>query len=81
MIKLSKDGNKKKIISNRIKLEKAIISQNKLHHQKVFQTKAYKDKIYIKLINEEIRDRILNGQLNSNEYDSNDMYEFLMLLQ
>ena len=43
--------------------------------------KVYKDKIYNRLQNNDIRDRILKGRLDLNEYSNTDVYEFLMLLQ
>ena len=42
--------------------------------------KAYQDKIYNKLINKSIQKKILNGSLESNEYDHPEVYQFLKLL-
>ena len=42
---------------------------------------VYKDKIYHKLQDDPIRDKILSGTLNSNEYDNMEVFEFLRLLQ
>jgi len=43
-------------------------------------TDAYNNKIYNKLQNNTIRDKILNGTLEKSEYNSKEVYNFLKLL-
>ena len=43
-------------------------------------TKVYRDRIYKKLLDNEVRDRILKGELRKEEYDESDIYDFLTLL-
>lgn len=45
------------------------------------ELRAYKDKIYVELKHDNIRDKILNGSLRRDEYDDDDVYEFLKLLK
>jgi len=45
------------------------------------KTKVYQDKIYAKLENNKVRDRIINGQLRRDDCNSEDVFEFLSLLQ
>ena len=54
---------------------------NTKYHKKVFQTKAYKDKIYKYLLSNEIQDKILNSQLRREDYTNNDVYEFLTIIK
>ena len=42
---------------------------------------AYKDKVYKKLLQDRTRNRILEGKLQREEYDSIDVWEFLTLLR
>ena len=48
---------------------------------KVLKTQAFKDKIYNKLKENRVQDRILNGNLRQDKCDSEDVYGFLHLLQ
>ena len=56
------------MINDRAELKKILINQNKKYNRKVFQIKAYKDQIYSKLLNDNMRDRILQGMLIRKEY-------------
>jgi len=62
-------------------MENRIIQQNKHHYSKVLKTKMYKDKICNKLLENETRDRILNGNLCRDECKDNDTCNFLLLLK
>ena len=42
--------------------------------------KAYEDKIYKRLLNNEVRDKIIKGELISDECTNKEVYEFLKLL-
>ena len=77
------DNNKKvmKVIHQKEEIERKLIEQNKKHHSKAFNIKANKDKIYKKLLNDDIQNRILNGELRKEECDKSNIYEFLTLLQ
>ena len=43
-----------KVIHQKEEMERKLIEQNKRHHSKEFNTKAYKDKIYNKLLDDDI---------------------------
>ena len=43
-------------------------------------TKVYKDRIYNKLLDNEVRDRILKWELRKDECDESDICNFLTLL-
>ena len=58
-----------------------IIEYNKSHFQKAYQTEVYQDKIYTKLQDDNVRDRILKGELDRSESDSQNIYDFLKLLK
>ena len=52
-----------------------------MHFRQGFDSKAYKDRIYKKLQIDQIRDKILQGELDISECDDNDVYSFLKLLK
>ena len=66
---------------DRDSIENAIAQYNKLHFRQAFSSKAYRDKIYKKLKYDEIRERILCGELEVKECDDNNVYSFLTLLK
>ena len=51
------------------------------HFRQAFSSKAYRDKIYKKLQYDEIRNKILQGELEVDQYDDTDMHSFLLLLK
>ena len=61
-------------------IEEALINQNIIHHKKVLNANARKDKIYNKLFNNETRNKIINRTLRKDKYSTNDIHNFLMLL-
>ena len=77
---INKDSSKS-ILYERNKVEVALINQNLKHFKKVMLTKAYQDKIYEQLENNEVRDRIINGKLSRDKCDLEDVCEFLFLSQ
>ena len=52
-----------KTLHDRNLIEEALIKQNLKHYRKVLKTQAFKDKIYQKLKEDGVQDRILNGNL------------------
>ena len=58
-----------------------IATQNVKHFRQAFESKAYRDKIYEKIKCDEVRDRILSGELEIEECDDIDVYSFLQLLK
>jgi len=52
------------LLYKRSKIEKMLIEQNTYHQKKVLNTQAYNDKIHKTLLEDTVRDRILNGKLN-----------------
>ena len=47
----------------------------------MFNTKAYQDKTCKQLLNNNTRDKILQGNLNEDEYTSSNVFELMKLLQ
>ena len=66
---------------DRESIKQAIAQQNITHFWQAFSSKAYKDKIYNKLKYDQIRDKILRGELEVDEYDDSDIHSFLTLLK
>ena len=62
-------------------MEKEIMEYNVQHFKQAHNSEIYNDKIYAELHNNEIRDRILNGQLRADECDSQKVWSFLKLLE
>jgi len=79
--KVKEDGEVLEIFQDRKSIEQAIAQHNIGHFRQAFTSKAYKDKIYNKLQQNNIRDKILSRELDILECDDNDMYEFLVLLK
>jgi len=65
---------------DRRSIEDKLLTFNRDHYRKVLNTNVYKDKIYHKFQDNPIRDKILSGTLDSNEYDNEEVFEFLRLL-
>jgi len=66
---------------DRIEIERELVNYNKDHFTQAHTTEAYKDKIYNALSEERVRDRILKGDLQRDECDYDNIYEFLKLLK
>ena len=68
-------------VCNKEEIEKKIINHNKEHFSEVKGTTAHDDKIHYRMKEEEMRDTILNGQLNRNKCDDEHVHQFLLLLK
>ena len=62
-------------------IENKLIEYNEAHFTKAYDTIVYRDKIYNKLRDDHVRDKILAGNLNREECDDERMYQFLKLLK
>ena len=81
-IKLANENNKViKECQDRTNIEAEIARYNKKHFRQSYSSKAFKDRIYSQLKYNEVRDKILNGTLQRNECDNQDVYDFLKLLK
>ena len=69
------------MLYKRNEIEDTIIDHNIMHYKKVMKIKAYNNQIYKHLQNNEVRDRILTGQLQPEDYNDKDIYNFLSLLK
>ena len=84
MKRLHKVDNNQKIIEtyvDRDSIEKALRMYNTQHFKQAHQSITYKDKIYEKLERDEIRDKVLNGNIRKEDCDDERMYQFLKLLK
>ena len=68
-------------MQDRESIERAISHHNVRHFRQAFTSKAYKDRIYWKLSDDAVRDKIINGNLEVDECDDGDVYKFLELLK
>ena len=57
------------------------MNYNLNHFKQAHQSIAYKDRIYNKLKENEVRDKILSERLSQEEYSNEDLYDFLKLLK
>ena len=57
-----------------------MIEYNRNHFKKAYQTKVYQDLIYSKIEEDDMQDKILRGDLLPEEYQSDEVYQFLSLL-
>ena len=70
-----------KTMVDRTSIETEIIKYNKNFFEEPAKSKVYNDRIYERLYNQSIRNRILVGILRRSECDDPDLYEFLKLLK
>ena len=66
LIRVYEVNNNKEIVKTYVgkeEIEREIMKHNRKHFIEAYQTKAFQDKIYEKLQNDEVRERILNGKL------------------
>ena len=68
-------------LMNKEKIEEAISQHNTSHYQQAMQTPIYQDQIYHKLQDDEVRNDILDGNLQRSQCDDKDVYQFLTLLK
>jgi len=78
---INENGEIIKEVQDRESIEQEIVEYNIKHFRQAFASKAYKDKVYNKLNIDDIRDRILKGELEVEECDDEDVYSFLTLLK
>ena len=78
---MNDNGEIIKEVQDRESIEQEIVEYNVKHFRQAFASKAYKDKVYNKLNIDDIRDRILKGELEVEECDDEDVYSFLTLLK
>jgi len=62
-------------------MENKLIKQNLHHFKKVHSTRVYYDKVYYKITEDEIRNKILAGMLKAEDCDNNNIFKFLSLLK
>jgi len=82
--RLHKTNNNNEIVESyvdRLTIEKELVEHNKDHFTKAHATEIYRDRIYQKLGEEKVRDRILKGDLTREECDHENIFEFLKLLK
>ena len=75
------DQGQKKVLYEREQVEIALIQQNLKYYQKAMKTLVYKDKIYKRLTEDSVHDRILESKLIRDECNSDDVFNFLSILQ
>ena len=78
---VNKNREVEKELQDRDSIEKAIAEHNKQHFKQAYSSKAYKDRIYNGLQCDNIRDKILRGELEIEDCDDRDVYSFLTLLK
>ena len=75
------EGDEIMAMQNKEEIERMIIKHNKEHFSKVKSTKKHNDKMH-KIVNEnKTRDAIMKGELNRDECDDEEVYQFLRLLK
>ena len=67
-------------IYDREEIEDVLINHNRNHFRQALSTIAYKDKIYTKLEQDGMRNKILSGDLDIEDCSFDDVYKFLQLL-
>jgi len=70
-----------KSYTDRQSIEEKIIDFNTKHFMQAHQSIAFKDRIYEKLKRDNVRDKVLKGELEEQECDDARVFEFLKLLK
>ena len=70
-----------KTITDRKEIEHNVMDFNQKFFKAPTETKVYKDKIYDKLSDPSIRDKIIDGTLRRSECDDEDVFAFLKILK
>ena len=65
--------------ADRESAEKKIGAHNKKHLIKAYQSEVYLDRMYLKLREDEVRDKTLQGQVSSEECDSKNLPAFKVI--
>ena len=63
------------------RIEQELSKYNEAHFKKAHDTIAYKDKIYVQLRDDQVRDKILEGRLRKEECNDERVFEFMKLLK
>ena len=77
-------NNKEEITETLIKreeIEERLKEHNTNHLKKAHHSNVFNDRIYKRLRENSVRDKILNGTLQREECDDENVYKFLKLLQ
>ena len=81
VIKYNKKDEVIKIGSDRHTVERMLIQYNTSHFKQAYHSTLYKDKIFPKLSDNKIQERILEGRVSPKECSSYDVYKFLSFLR
>ena len=84
-LKRTHESNEENVIVktyvDRKSIESKLIEHNKNHFKQAHQSIAFKDKTYKKLKDDDVRNRVLKGEIEESECDDKRMYKFLKLLK
>ena len=78
---IDKNQQIKNTYVDRERIQREKCDYNEAHFKKAHDTIAHKDKIYVQLRDDNIRDKILEGNLSREEYDDERVFKFLKLLK
>ena len=67
--------------ADRQSIESELIEHNKNHFKQAHQSIAFKDKMHKKLKDDEVRDKVLKGEIEESDCDDKRMFKFLKLLK
>ena len=70
-----------KTLTDRKEIEAAIIQHNRNHLKQARNIPVYNDIIYKQLLINEVRDKILSGQLEREDCTNKEVFHFLLLLK
>ena len=62
-------------------IEEEVIKHDKNYFTRAHSTKAHRDKIHHRFPNNEVRDRMLTGEISVEECDEKEVHDFLSLLK
>ena len=62
-------------------IESTLLQHNINHFKQAHQSIAFKDKIHKKLKYDEVRDKVLKGEINESDYNDKRLLKFLKLLK
>jgi len=68
------------ILHNRSNIEQVVSDYNKHHYKKVLVSPVYNDKIIRTLKEGKVREKTLNGTLEHDDCNTQELYDFLCLL-
>ena len=75
------DNQIKKTCTGKEEIENVAIQYNAKHFANTYKSKVWEDKIYLKLQEDEMRNKILAGRLVQEDCNNEDVFEFLKLLK